>query len=217
MSYLLALDDAFPGAIATTSPIVPASELPALQGALALSARLTQLLATQEQQVTQACEEARAQGREEGLEQGRAQALESGAQALSDTLEKIAREQAAQREELRGALVTLASSMVRCMAAELAPPDVLAALAERAFEHVVPAQSVRVRLAPGMLEPVQTRLAARQLALPVQCQADERLGPLECVIESPTGTLIAGLEAVLDRTAQSLELSRQMAQQQRES
>ena len=74
-----------------------------------------------------------------------------------------------------------------------------------------------VRLAPGMLEPVQTRLAARQLALPVQCQADERLGPLECVIESPTGTLIAGLEAVLDRTAQSLELSRQMAQQQRES
>ena len=205
MSYLLALDDAFPGAIATTSPIVPASELPALQDALALSARLTQLLATQEQQVTQACEEARAQ------------ALESGAQALSDTLEKIAREQAAQREELRGALVTLASSMVRCMAAELAPPDVLAALAERAFEHVVPAQSVRVRLAPGMLEPVQTRLAARQLALPVQCQADERLGPLECVIESPTGTLIAGLEAVLDRTAQSLELSRQMAQQQRES
>ena len=136
---------------------------------------------------------------------------------MSDTLEKIAREQAAQREELRGALVTLASSMVRCMAAELAPPDVLAALAERAFEHVVPAQSVRVRLAPGMLEPVQTRLAARQLALPVQCQADERLGPLECVIESPTGTLIAGLEAVLDRTAQSLELSRQMAQQQRES
>ena len=107
--------------------------------------------------------------------------------------------------------------MVRCMAVELAPPDVLAALAERAFEHVVPAQSVRVRLAPGMLEPVQTRLAARQLALPVQCQADERLGPLECVIESPTGTLIAGLEAVLDRTAQSLELSRQMAQQQRES
>ena len=86
MSYLLALDDAFPGAIATTSPIVPASELPALQDALALSARLTQLLATQEQQVTQACEEARAQGREEGLEQGRAQALESGAQALSDTL-----------------------------------------------------------------------------------------------------------------------------------
>ena len=137
MSYLLALDDAFPGAIATTSPIVPASELPALQDAMALSARLTQLLATQEQQVTQACEEARAQGREEGLEQGRAQALESGAQALSDTLEKIAREQAAQREELRGALVTLASSMVRCMAAELAPPDVLAALAERAFEHVV--------------------------------------------------------------------------------
>ena len=52
MSYLLALDDAFPGAIVTTSPIVPASELPALQDALALSARLTQLLATQEQQVT---------------------------------------------------------------------------------------------------------------------------------------------------------------------
>ncbi|MDO5087053.1 MAG: FliH/SctL family protein [Comamonadaceae bacterium] len=213
MSYLLALHPTFPGALATTQPVVPASELPALTNALALADELTTLLATQQQQLDEARAQAEAEGMQAGLAAGQAQARQEAADTLAHTLEALAQEQAAQREELRGALVTLATSMVRCMAAELAPPDVLAALAERAFENVVPAQSVRLRLAPAMLEPVQTRLAGRTLPIPVQCQADDNLAPMECVVESPTGTLIAGLDAVLDRVAQSLELSRQMAQQ----
>ena len=43
-------------------------------------------------------------------------------------------------------LAALASGMVRCIAAELAPEQVLAALAVRAFEQVVPQQAVRLHL-----------------------------------------------------------------------
>ena len=97
--------------------------------------------------------------------------------------------------------------MVRRMAADLAPAEVLAALAERAFDHVVPPQPVRLKLPPALVEPVRAELARRELPLPVQCAPDAQLHGLQCTIESQAGVLIAGLDEVLARTAQSLELS----------
>ena len=132
---------------------------------------------------------------------------DEAAAALAAQLQRIAAEQAAQRDELRQALVALASGMVRRMAAELAPAQVLAALAERAFDHVVPPQPVRLRLPPALVEPVRAQLAQRELVLPVQCSADDTLHGLQCVVESAAGTLLAGLDEVLARTAQSLETS----------
>ena len=91
------------------------------------------------------------------------------------------------------------------------PPDQLAplqdALAERAFDHVVPPQPVRLKLPPALVEPVRAELARRELPLPVQCAPDAQLHGLQCTIESQAGVLIAGLDEVLARTAQSLELS----------
>ena len=54
---------------------------------------------------------------------------------------------------------------------------------------------------------VVAELARRELPLPVQCAPDAQLHGLQCTIESQAGVLIAGLDEVLARTAQSLELS----------
>ena len=83
-----------------------------------------------------------------------------------------------------------------------------AALAERAFEHVVPPQPVRLRLPPELVEAVRAQLAQRELAMPVQCIGDGELQGLRCVVESNAGVLLAGLDEVLARTTQSLETHR---------
>ena len=207
MSYLLTLHHRADLTVATTEPVVPPEQLVPLQDALALAGALSTLLAGQQAALAQAEAEARAAGDAAGYADGQARAQQEAADTLAEQLQRIATEQTAQREELRQALVALASGMVRRMAADLAPAEVLAALAERAFDHVVPPQPVRLKLPPALVEPVRAELARRELPLPVQCAPDAQLHGLQCTIESQAGVLIAGLDEVLARTAQSLELS----------
>lgn len=207
MTYLLTLYRDAELTLATTDPVVPPAQIAPLRDALALAERLAELLARQEVALADAEAEARTLGQAAGFDAGRARAEAEAAEALADSLARIAAEQAAQRDELRQALVALAGGMVRRMAADLAPAEVLAALAERAFDHVVPPQPVRLRLAPALIEPVRAQLARRDLPLPVQCVADPQLSGLQCSIESQAGVLLAGLDDVLARTTQSLELS----------
>ena len=207
MTYLLTLHHRPQLAVATTSPMVPAAQIAPLQDALALATQLSALLAQEQAAQDRAQAEGRATGHAAGYADGQARALQEAAQTLAEQLQRIAGEQAAQRDELRQALVALASAMVRRMAADLAPAQVLAALAERAFDHVVPPQPVRLRLPRALLEPVRAQLAQRELALPVQCSADDSLNGLHCVVESAAGTLLAGLDEILERTRQSLETS----------
>ena len=207
MSYLLTLYRDAELTLATTEPVLPPDQLAPLQDALALAERLSALLARQQSALVAAEAEARAAGDAAGYLAGQARAQAEAAATLADSLSHIAAEQAAQRDELRQALIALASGMVRRMAADLAPAEVLAALAERAFDHVVPPQPVRLKLPPALVEPVRAELARRELPLPVQCAPDAQLHGLQCTIESQAGVLIAGLNEVLARTAQSLELS----------
>ncbi|MFD1711868.1 hypothetical protein FVQ98_17630 [Ottowia sp. GY511] len=207
MTYLLTLHRHPQLTVATTDPVVPPGELAPLQDAMALADELTALLAGQQAARVQAQAEGYAAGELSGHAAGQARALQDAAATLAEHLQRIAGEQAAQRDELRHALVALASGMVRRMASDLAPAQVLAALAERAFDHVVPPQPVRLRVSPALVEPVRQQLALRELTLPVQCSGDDTLHGLECVVESAAGTLLAGLDDVLARTAQSLETS----------
>lgn len=207
MSYLLTLHHDAHLTLATTDPVVPAAQLAPLQDALALAQRLSQLIASQADTVAEAAAQARTQAEQTGHAAGQARAQADNAVALADTLAQIAQAQAEQREELRAALVALASAMLHRMVAELPAPQVLAGLAERAFDHVVPPQPVRLRLPPALVEPVRAELALRELAVPVQCSADAQLHGLQCVVESAAGTLLAGLDDVLARTAQSLDIS----------
>lgn len=207
MTYLLTLHRHPQLTLATTEPVVPPEQFAQLQDAVALAEELSTLLAGQQAAVTQAQAEGYAAGEAAGYTAGQARAQQDAAAALAEQLQRIASEQAAQRDELRHALVALASGMVRRMASDLAPAQVLAALAERAFDHVVPPQPVRLRVPPPLLDAVREALAQRDLVLPVQCSADDALHGLQCVVESASGTLLAGLDDVLSRSAQSLETS----------
>lgn len=207
MTYLLTLHRRPQMSVATTSPVVPPEQIAPLRDALDLADQLSALLAGEQLALTQAQAEGRAAGEAAGYTDGQARALHEAAHTLGEQLQRIASEQAAQRDELRQALVALASAMVRRMAADMAPAQVLAALAERAFDHVVPAQPVRLRLPRALVEPVRAQLAQRDLMLPVQCTADDSLHGLQCIVNSAAGTLLAGLDDVLERTCQSLETS----------
>jgi len=208
MSYLLTLHHDAELTVSTTEPLVPAAQLTSLQDALALATRLSELLASREQKLAEAEREARARGEQAGHAAGTAAARQEGAAALANTLADLAQAQFAQREELRQALVTLAVAMVRSMTAELAPATVLAALAQRAFEHVIPPQPVRLRLPLDLVESVRAKLAEHEVIMPVQCMGDPDLSGLQCVVESTAGTLLAGLDDVLARTTQALETHR---------
>ena len=209
MSFLLTLHRDAELALSTTEPVVSAEQLTALQDALELAARLSELLASQQQRLAKAESQARERGEQQGHAAGAAAAREESSAALAGALADLTQTQLAQRDELRQALVTLAAAMVRSITAELAPAAVLAALASRAFEHVIPPQAVRLRLPLDMVEPVRAQLAGRDgIAMPVQCIADPDLHGLQCVVESAAGVLLAGLDDVLARTTQSLETHR---------
>jgi len=213
MSYLLLLHRDAELTLATKAPIVPAEQVPLLHDALALCEHLSQLLASYEQRALAAEQSAREQGEQAGYAAGLERALLESAQTLSGEIARWSADVAAQREELRQALPTLAAAMVRRMAAELAPAAVLAALAERAFDHVLPPQPVRLRLPPEWLEAVRAKLNERELPFPVQCVADPELHGLRCTVESHAGRLLAGLDEALARINQSLETHRRTAAQ----
>ncbi|MCL1961978.1 MAG: FliH/SctL family protein [Desulfovibrionaceae bacterium] len=208
MSYLLTLHHDAELTLSATAPVVPAEQLTSLQDAVALAMHLSELLASRQQRLADAERQASERGEQAGHAAGAAAARQEGAAVLADTLSDMARTQLAQREELRQALVTLAAAMVRSMTSELAPATVLAALAERAFEHVIPPQPVRLRLPPDWVEAVRANLAERELVMPVQCMGDPDLHGLQCVVESPVGILLAGLDDVLARATQSLHTQR---------
>ena len=212
MSYLLTLHQDAALTLATTDRTVPAPQVQALETALELAASLQALTASACDAAAQAQQLAREQGHRDGYAVGLAQARDEAAVQLSAALQSLAQQHQHQREELRGALVTLATALVRCMAAALAPEQVVTALAQQAFEQVVPPQPVRLRLPPELLEPVRAQLARCDLPMPVQCVPDAELHGLDCIVESQAGALLAGLDTVLASAAQRIEATqRQMS------
>ena len=212
MSYLLTLHQDATLTLATTERTVPAQQVQALESALDLAAALQTLTSSARDAAAQAQQAACEQGHRDGFAAGLAQAHHEAAGQIAAALQSLAQQHQHQREELRSALVTLATAMVRCMASALAPDQVVTALALQAFEQVVPPQPVRLRLPAELVEPVRAQLATRELPMPVQCLADTEIHGLDCVVESQAGALLAGLDTVLASAAQRIETSqRQMA------
>lgn len=212
MSYLLTLHQDATLTLATTERTVPAQQVQALESALDLAAALQTLTSSARDAAAQAQQAACEQGHRDGFAAGLAQAHHEAAGQIAAALQSLAQQHQHQREELRSALVTLATAMVRCIASALAPDQVVTALALQAFEQVVPPQPVRLRLPTELVEPVRAQLATRELPMPVQCLADTEIHGLDCVVESQAGALLAGLDTVLASAAQRIETSqRQMA------
>ena len=164
-----------------------------------LLARLEQIAATRSAALQAAHDAAVA----DGLATGRRAALVQHAPKLWDAWDQQARSAQADVQALRAALVQLSLQVVQHIATELAPADVLRALAARAAEALLPDSAAVVRVHPDLAAAVRDRVAALPGVLEVR--GDAQLGRFDCVFDSPAGQLLAGLPQQLARLAAQLE------------
>jgi type III secretion protein L len=201
-------------AVSADSAWVPAEQAEPLREALALAQQTGALLDAQAARVQQAEQAGRAAGHAEGLALGLRSAQQAGAEQLAQTLGLLNEQAQAQHAALREAVVSLSLLVVRRMAAQLAPQTVLAALAQQALDQLAGEAAAEhggapgkpltvVRLHPSLLDAVRAKvsdpLPGASTGMTVQWRADDTLAPMDCVIDTPNGRLLAGLEAQLQR------------------
>lgn len=183
MSYVLLASA--PGAILLSErPIIPAADVTHLDTA----AELVVTLEAHRETVARAA-------RAEGFEAGRTEGLERAAARTAEMLAEIHRVLAAERDRLRGQAATLALEIVRRIAVDLGPDATVAALAERAVRDLLPEEPIRVRVAAERVGTVSARLWP--IHGRVEVAAEPGLDPDECLIETPSGHVRAGLAVQL--------------------
>lgn len=191
MSFVLIHADAGATLLAD-DPVVPAAEVPALHDALALLTAAGAVRDRAEAAGAAAAEEARVEGRAAGEADGRAAAqAELGAELV-----RLGEQAAADRADRQRDVVRLATGVVRRIAGELGP-DLVAGLAERAATEQAGEQQAVVRVHPSAVDAVSRRVPS------LRVEADATLDPMDCVIESPLGRTLAGLEPQLARIEQA--------------
>ncbi|WP_288456523.1 FliH/SctL family protein [uncultured Sphingomonas sp.] len=187
MSYVLIHADAA-ATLVRDDPIVPAADLPAFSEARTLleaAAAIRDAAAADARTAADAArEEARAAGHAEGLATGAAQ--------VRDELLRLAAADTARAAAQRDDLARLALEVVRRIAADLGPGDMVAALADRAAASVAPDPLPVVRVHPDAVAAATARLGLR-----ARVEGDSRLAPDDCVLATPLGEVHAGLETQL--------------------
>ena len=177
--------------LATDQLWLSADELSQTADARALLQRLEQHWAHCEAEHRQALDEARVAGHA----QGRAEALAQVAPRLIDAWDHAARSAQADVQAVREMVATLAIQVADRVARGLAPAEVVSALARRASEDLLPDTTAVVRVHPDVADAVRARLGAPRAdgAAVLDVRGDVALEPLDCVFETPAGTLLVGL------------------------
>ena len=189
MSYLL-WQRGGDRAIASGRRVLRAAEVPLCQDAMALQARLSALLQTEQQRLHEAQAQARAEGHAHGLAEGRAQAQAEAAARLLELTQQARRT----REQLQADLVPLALQVMRKLVGQMAPDAVLAALATTALAEVLPSATVSLWVSPGEHAAVQARLAGQW---PGEVRADPDAAAGTCRLETEFGSVDAALAVQL--------------------
>lgn len=174
---------------------VPAAEAPLVREAADLLAETRRIRAAAAAEVEAAIAEARAAARAEGLATARAEAeAELGARLFA-----LEAEAAEARLALREQLVDLAIGIVRRIAGDLGDGPLVAALAARATADMLPDAQVVVRVHPAALAAARARLPAS-----VEVIGDPATAPTDCLIETPLGRTLAGLDVQLAAVRRTL-------------
>lgn len=194
MSYVL-LASAPTATLLSDRAIIPAADV----ARLSTAAELLETLEAHRDAVGRAA-------RAEGFETGKAEGLDRAAAHTAETIAEAHRVLDAERERLRGQAAGLALEIVRRIAAELGPDATVAALAERAVRDLLPQEPIRVRVAAERVGSVSARLWP--IHERVEVTAEPGLGPDECLIDTPSGHVRAGLAvqlAALEKAFDRLE------------
>lgn len=195
--------------LVTDSLLLPPEQAPAFDDAMALADALSRLHAEEAARIRSAVEAGHAQGHAEGLAQGRREAQHQATAQLAATTQRLTERAEAEARALEQQLVPLAVMVVRRIAAGLAPETVLGALARQALGHLASGRATvgteapdttwagcQLRLPAALLPQMETAMAD----IPgLRLVADDGLGELDCVLDTPAGRLLAGLETQLGR------------------
>ncbi|HUG22603.1 FliH/SctL family protein [Piscinibacter sp.] len=182
--------------LATDRCFLSPSEWRACETAAQLLEQLRALQASQRAQLDTALSEVR----EAGFAAGRGEALRGTGVTLLAAWQVAADAARVDAQTLREAVVVLATQVVQRIADDLAPPDVVAALVQRASHELAPDQPAVVRVHPDVAAAVRQRAGGSTLDV----RADPTLAPLDCVFDTPTGQLLAGLRTQLRHVTAAL-------------
>ncbi|MBW8829720.1 MAG: hypothetical protein JF606_09875 [Burkholderiales bacterium] len=183
--------------LATDKPWLGPDEWSACSSAADLLDHLHQLHASQSTRLANAIVE----GRSAGFAAGHDKALRETSATLASSWQKAADAARLEAREIREAIVALSVQVVQRIATDLASADVVSALARRASEELLPDQPAVVRVHPDVAAAVRDHLADTPQ---LEVREDLSLCALDCVFDTPTGQLLAGLQTQLARVAKSL-------------
>jgi type III secretion protein L len=195
MSFVLLHADRVATAL-TDDPVVPASEVGALQDAAALLAAAGQIRAEAEDRATEAMEAGYAKGHAQGLADGHA----AGEAEMRTEMFRLALRDGEERTKRQKEIASLALEVVRRIAGAIGDEPMVARLAERAAAQLAPETAATVRVPPAALAEAMQRLADhRHLTV----EEDASLAPTDCVVETALGRTHAGLETQLSQIERS--------------
>jgi type III secretion protein L len=167
-------------------------ELSASQSAVLLLHKLQALLDTRTVERDAAMDE----GRAAGFAAGREEALREVAPKLSKAWRRAQADLEDRLAGLHARAADLACLIVDRIAAGLAPADVVAALALRAAQDLMPGSPATLRVHPELADAVRQQLldtAEEGSPPPPKVRADPDLTLLDCRIELADGERLAGL------------------------
>lgn len=196
--------------LATDKLLLPPEQVPAFADAMALAEALGRLRDGEESRIQAAVAAGLAQGIAAGRAQGHLEARQAAATEVADTTRTLVQQAKSNQQALEQQVVALALLVVRRIAASLAPEKVLAVLARQALEHIAsqrdavaasqadtPAwRGCLLHLPPALLPAVQALLGDTP---GLRLIADDSLTSLDCVLDTPAGRLLAGLDTQLNR------------------
>lgn len=209
MTWLLAWHREPGVAVSTDAQVLSSQEVQAFEQVGDVVRTLSSQLADEVARI----EDARARASEAGWQAGWAAGLEEArsqsARDLADTLQRLSSQARAEQQALQEAVLTLALLVIKRMACSLAPEVILAALLRQAMTQQLPNGRLAIRLHPDVLDGVRA-CPDDQGGTLASCDwhADDTLGLLDCVIETPAGRLLAGLPDQMDRIDTLLRTAR---------
>lgn len=140
-----------------------------------------------------------AAARDEAYREGLTKGYEQVQGYFLSKLDEMAAALAQHEQERRASIADAAMAAVRMMIGDLGAGDIVPGLAERALDRMGEDSRYSVEVAPDHVEAVATRLAGRE---GVAVEANSALGPLDCVVRTSTGRVIANLDTQIETLAQ---------------
>lgn len=197
MNYLLWQRQG-PQRLGSSGRVIPAADVPLLNGALALLERLDEVEQQALMQVEARRESAWDEGWQSGMAEGRRQAADESAQCMAG----LVRAAQVEHDNFRRDLAALALCVARRLLGQLADEQQLVALATTAAAELAPSSRWMLRVHPAREVAVRARVATLGLQ---DCEvgSDSACDWDACCIETAFGRIDASLDTQLKRLAQA--------------